>query len=421
MIISKKAKKIIIIFLFTVTIIICSEFIILKSTQKISLQSKNSITLAREISNISYIESADKRLVPVPKGFTASKIKEETSVNSGFVIYEGDVDWGNIEELSQNIVNNLDNNIETTENKEYEKAKLQIQSKYNQYVWIPINEEDVKNIYGIDNNGKLWGKLYEYNIEGRTPKDWTEKNGIMNVTTSNKYFEPGLGFGPNEEIINERILNLKLHMNREELSRELEQSYYETIKSIKKYGGFYIGRYETGILEDNAVIRRMNENLTNQNWAQMYQKTKKIKGEKDNVKTSMIWNTLWDYTMKWLIDTGDKSYETICYSDSWGNYMNSSFTYYIDTLGNTEQKDAGNNKSKVIPSGSADYTKSNNIYDIAGNVNELTLGGYSNYFVTRGGDYDSVSETKKSCAYRDFQSIENEDEQTGSRAILLLK
>lgn len=421
MIISKKAKKLAIIILVIITITICSKFVILKSTQKISLKSENSITLAEEISNISYIESTDKKLVPVPKGYTASKIKEETSVNSGFVIYEGDVDWGNIEVLTQNATNNSNNDELSIENKEFEKEKLQIQSKYNQYVWIPIDEQEIKNIYGVDNNGKLWGKLYEYNIEGRSPKDWTEKNEEINVTTLNKYFEPGLGYGANISIINEITLNLTLHMNREELTRELEQSYYETIKSIKKYGGFYIGRYETGILENEAVIKRMNENLTNQSWFQMYQKTKKLKGEKENVKTSMIWSSLWDYTIEWLVNTGNKSYETICRSDSWGNYMSASFYYYTDIQANTEKKDSGNSKEKVIPSGGADYTKANNIYDMAGNVNELTLGGYSNYFVFRGGNYSSSSEKEKSCAYRSHQNIDNKNVKTGSRAILLLK
>ena len=34
--------------------------------------------------------------VPVPKGYTASQIEGETSANSGFVIYEGDIDWSTI-------------------------------------------------------------------------------------------------------------------------------------------------------------------------------------------------------------------------------------------------------------------------------------------------------------------------------------
>ena len=37
--------------------------------------------------------------VPVPDGFTASQVLGETTVNGGFVIYEGDVDWSQIEDL----------------------------------------------------------------------------------------------------------------------------------------------------------------------------------------------------------------------------------------------------------------------------------------------------------------------------------
>ena len=37
--------------------------------------------------------------VPVPDGFTASQVLGETTVNGGFVIYEGDVDWSKIEDL----------------------------------------------------------------------------------------------------------------------------------------------------------------------------------------------------------------------------------------------------------------------------------------------------------------------------------
>ena len=37
--------------------------------------------------------------VPVPDGFTASQVPGETTVNGGFVIYEGEVDWSKIEDL----------------------------------------------------------------------------------------------------------------------------------------------------------------------------------------------------------------------------------------------------------------------------------------------------------------------------------
>lgn len=366
------------------------------------------MSLAQETTNISYIESSDGKLVPIPKGYTASKIKEETSVNEGFVIYEGDINWDNMQGITDNSSSN-------------QKEILELQSSYNQYVWIPVNEEEINSIYGVDSNGKLWGKLYSYSSTERTKQDWTDVNGRIFVRTITNYFEPGLGYGVNATIVNEITLKTKLNMNREELSRELEQNYYNTIKSIKKYGGFYIGRYETGILNHNAVIRRMNENLSNQNWADMYQKTKKIKGEKDNVTTSIIWSSLWDYTIAWFLNTGAETYDTLYSSDSWGNYRSSSFEYYSDLEGNLSTKSSGKTNSKRIPSGAADYTKVNNIYDMAGNVNELTLGCYSYKFIFRGGYYDSSAVAEKSCSYKGNQAITDENERTGSRAILLLK
>ena len=44
------------------------------------------------------------------------------------------------------------------------------------------------------------------------------------------------------------------------LSQEMEENFYKMIESIKKYGGFYIGRYETGNLnQEEVVIQKMNE------------------------------------------------------------------------------------------------------------------------------------------------------------------
>ena len=43
-------------------------------------------------------EDGNPMQVPVPDGFTASQVPGETTVNGGFVIYEGDVDWSKIED-----------------------------------------------------------------------------------------------------------------------------------------------------------------------------------------------------------------------------------------------------------------------------------------------------------------------------------
>ena len=78
------------------------------------IEAKQNTTLAETESNekVTYVESTtigedgtvtvDKDedgetiTVPVPKGYSASKIPGETSANHGFVIYEGDVDWDSI-------------------------------------------------------------------------------------------------------------------------------------------------------------------------------------------------------------------------------------------------------------------------------------------------------------------------------------
>lgn len=414
-IISKKASKFLIMLLFLVITMILSiivtfflNSILSKSTKETSLKINQSNYLAQENTNLSYVESSDGKLVPIPEGYTASKIEGETSVKNGFVIYEGNVKWDTNENLSN-------------DPKVKEKQTLQWQANYNQYVWIPVTEEELKNIYGIDRNGKLWGKLYSYDTLGRSSKDWKEKEGKMQVSFGTNYFEPGLGYGMNINIVSEMQLRLKLDKNREELVQELEQDYYETIKSIKKYGGFYIGRYETGITDNQVVVRKMNENLANQNWADMYLKTKKLKGEKDDIVTSMIWSSLWDHTLEWFVKTGSQTYDTIYHSTSYGNYRYSSFSYNTDIEGNTTRKESGSSNSKIIPSGASEHTKVNNIYDMAGNVNELTLGCYGYCFCFRGGYYDASTDAETSFGYRGYQEMTKETSRTGSRAILLLK
>ena len=73
-------------------------------------------------------------------------------------------------------------------------------------------------------------------------------------------------------------------MNREELTRELEQSYYETIKSIKKYGGFYIGRYELTANGSKAGVP-----LANTTWYNLYKKCKELTVDENKGMARMIW------------------------------------------------------------------------------------------------------------------------------------
>ena len=138
-----------------------------------------------------------------------------------------------------------------------------LQKSVNQYVWIPVSEENLSRIYGVDANGKLWGKLYNYSSTGRTANNWTETSGVMSITSSTSYREPALVSRYDKDSTLQTDLG---GMTAYEFLSELEENFYATIKSIKEHGGFYIGRYETGGLSGTAVVRKMETDINNQTW-----------------------------------------------------------------------------------------------------------------------------------------------------------
>ena len=254
-----------------------------------------------------------------------------------------------------------------------------LQKSVNQYVWVPVSEENLSRIYGVDSNGKLWGKLYNFSSTGRTANNWTETSGVMSITSSTSYREPAILSSYDKDSTLQTYLG---GMTAYEFLSELEENYYATIKSIKEHGGFYIGRYETGGLSETAVVRKMETDINNQTWYTMYEKTKELSGTNDNVITSMIWGSLWDETLQWLIDSGattsdgtQLTYELVgSNSHTWGNYMNATFSYIpADATTPDETGTKANGRSTLLPTGSANYTKVNNIYDLAGNVFDRTL------------------------------------------------
>ena len=138
----------------------------------------------------------------------------------------------------------------------------------------------------------------------------------------------------------------------------------------------------------------------------------------ENVKTSMIFGCLWDETLQWLVDSGNKTYADMKNSTSWGNYYDSTFEYK-KTSGNTSTKSV--NSSTIIPSGSTEYSKANNIYDMAGNVYDWTLeGDGSNYRRYRGGNYVN-SGSGRPASYRNGNNPNYSDSSIGFRAYLYIK
>ena len=150
------------------------------------------------------------------------------------------------------------------------------------------------------------------------------------------------------------------------------------IESIKKYGGFYIGRYELS----KAGVQKNQPTLTYRDWYGLYNACKDTKlHASDKVKTGMIWGCQWDVTMNWLISSGAKTSDEVNEdSSSWGNYSSTSVKA---NDGTTEIKASG--KIAVLNTGVTTYTMANNIYDLAGNCFEWTQEANGSCRANRGG------------------------------------
>ena len=344
--------------------------------------SVNAINLVNnEYMHVEEDASGDK--VPVPNGYVGSSVTGENEIDTGYVIYEGE------EVVTESNV-------------------AEAQKSRNQYVWVPV--PDISKFYGTDSNGKKWGKLYSFTTElgdeideitGTYPRNWKEVDGKFEITYEYHtfpYIEPYVAHTDTDSKI-KGISNGGKH----EFLNQNEKEFNSMLASVEKYGGFYIGRYETGnISQDTPVVRKGNTNINYQTWYEMYKRCKNIKGKNTNVETGMIWGNQWDRTLMWLIETGNKTKVEIADdSTSWGNYYNATFEY-VNSSGSTTTKNE--NSSTRIPTGSTEYTKANNIYDLAGNVWDWTMEAYSTYSrVYRGGGCNDDG-TSYPADYRNYDS-----------------
>ena len=98
-------------------------------------------------------------------------------------------------------------------------------------------------------------------------------------------------------------------------------------------------------------------------------------------KSKLISGAGWDRTLNWLIETKAKTEnEVFVNSNSWGNYYHST--------GNAKTNSGSGNMNYTT--GRNEAWKANNIYDLAGNVDDWTTEAYSSdERVNRGGNYSS--------------------------------
>ena len=285
-----------------------------------------------DLSKVTKVPSDDGKTVPVPIGFTKSTVLGEGSVDTGFVIKQG-------------------NDGSAT-------------SGINEFVWVPVDE--TSEIFGTDKYGNSLGKLYDFGTS-TSPKNppearnWTETAGVMSWTSATSYREPDIvtGSGTSHDASSTYLSILELSSSTE-FKAQLQQEFEDMRESVETYGGFYIGRYETGNLnEAKAVVQKNNTDIGSQNWYEMYQKCKTVVQESETIKgtTSMIWGCQWDATLRWFLKSSDEGVRT----------------YVIDSSGKGNFTGTQGDTDKVIPTGSNDYYSVNKIYDMAGNVYDRTL------------------------------------------------
>ena len=227
----------------------------------------------------------------------------------------------------------------------------------NEWVWIPVEESVLSAMYANSNEGIVLSgdvgvitKLYTKSTKiGKTGDTTTISRSTPNTTG---YREPDLvvGSGGTSYDKNESYYKTILGYDTPKAMAEaFTTDYANMINSIKKYGGFYIGRYELS----NEGVQKGKATLTNTNWYNLYKKCTTLNAS-EKVESKMIWGIQWDLTCDFISKKGEQ--KNIGNSNLWGNYNNS----------------VGKQKT-----GYSESWKANNIYDLAGNCLEWTQEAYS--------------------------------------------
>ena len=212
------------------------------------------------------------------------------------------------------------------------------------------------------------------------------------------------------------------------------------LKSVYQNGGFYIGKYETGIENkpktsysvdtaptETPVIKR---NAYPYNYVTCSQAQTLANNMKSgNHTSSLMFGVQWDLVLKYLETKGTAQADLKTNSTNWGNYYNNSWNitnenskYAPNGLGWTSgaygKKDS--NKSVLLSTGASETFSKQGIYDLAGNVWEWTLEytSDSDYpCAGRGGLYSDYGDDGPA-AYRGSDDTTGYDESIGFRVSL---
>ena len=301
-----------------------------------------------------------EKTVTIPGGFAVSQVEGENTINDGLVI---------------------------------------IDQNGNEFVWVPVEnvishtEEEANsnkamaiNI-GTEEEPQYRGILY--NFENLTS---TVREGC--TTSSDDYREPD--FLNNSNVGDNSIYNIDSNGNKIVTSENLQNEFNNMIESVITYGGFYIGRYETSInneeVESKKNVLPTSSSLLDKHWYDFYLKQKNFSSQ--FIQGSMIWGSQYDAMLNWVLTGKDKEkMETKIY----GNHS-----------GEIQKTGMYNNGTDKI----------NNIFDLEGNLREWTLeANDSDNRSYRGGNFLAANTPVS----RSHAKPNNADEIYGSRIIIYIK